>query len=374
MQSDKHLWITGIRGIPAQHGGFETFAERLSLYLVEKGWKVTVYCQRDCGGRDIAADVWNGVERISISVCRPGALGTVLFDWKCIRDLMRRREGCILTLGYNTAVFNAILRVAGRPSLINMDGIEWKREKWRWYERFWLWLNERIGGWVGIRLIADHPQIADHLAGFAGRERVRTIPYGADKIDSAPEQVILDKGLEVSGYALVIARPEPENSILEIVRAFSRQERGIKLVLLGRFDPKSNGYHRAVVDSASPEVVFLGAIYEKDIVQSLRFHALLYVHGHQVGGTNPSLVEALGAGCPVLAHDNRFNRWVAGPGARYFDSEDSCALALDQLLSSREALVDMGAASRVRYMEDFTWDAVLGEYESLLSECCVSDR
>ena len=152
-----------------------------------------------------------------------------------------------------------------------------------------------------------------------------------------------------------------------MVRAFSKIQRNHKLVVLGNFTPEINAFHRQVMDAAGDEVIFPGAIYETPIVQALRFYSRFYLHGHRVGGTNPSLVEALGAGCAVLAHDNHFNRWVAGTEAAYFKDEDECALLFDRLLPDAQAVVRMKAASRAVFNERFTWDQILREYEVLLT-------
>jgi glycosyltransferase involved in cell wall biosynthesis len=120
------------------------------------------------------------------------------------------------------------------------------------------------------------------------------------------------------------------------------------------------------MQAASAEVVFPGAIYEAPVVQALRHFARFYLHGHRVGGTNPSLVEALGAGCAVIAHDNHFNRWVTGDGAAYFDSETSCAALFDRLLAEGSAVQAMKADSVLRFHQCFTWPQVLAEYEQLL--------
>lgn len=360
------LKILGTRGIPAQHGGFETFAEHLALYLVEQGWSVTVYCQED-SGKEIFEDHWKGVRRVRVPVSAKGALGTVVFDLKSTRHAARE-PGLALTLGYNTAVFSLLLRLSGIKNLINMDGIEWKRDKWRFPERVWLYANERLGCWLGNHLIADHPEIKRHLERRVKSDKITMIPYGADPV-SDPELDELGRlGLEPGRYALVIARPEPENSVLEIVRAYSRKPRGMPLVVLGNYDVDANVYHREVVDCAGPEVRFLGAVYQKSIVESLRGHCRLYLHGHTVGGTNPSLVEALGAESPVLAHDNPFNRWVAGEGGRFFRNEDECAQLLDELLEDDSTLKEMSKAAYGRYLETFTWDKVLDQYEQLLAE------
>ena len=363
--SDKHLLILGIRGVPAQHGGFETFAEKLSLFLVEQGWRVTVYCQED-GEGDAWESTWQGVRRIHIPVSRAGAAGTVIFDWKATCRALSE-QGLFLTLGYNTAIFNWMQRLKGQTNVINMDGIEWRRDKWGAVAKTWFWLNERAGCWVGNHLVADHPKIKEHLATRVSADKITMIPYGGDEVNAADASLLASYGVEPGRFSVVIARPEPENSFLEMVRAFSRVPRNHKLVVLGNFKPDDNPYHRLVMEAAGPEVIFPGAIYEAPVVQALRFHSRFYLHGHRVGGTNPSLVEGLGAGCAVIAHDNHFNRWVAGPEAAYFKDESACATLFDRLLTDDAAVARMKAGSRARFRERFTWPQVLGEYEELLA-------
>ncbi len=355
--------ILGIRGIPAAHGGFETFAEKLSLYLVAKGWEVTVYCQEDGDGA-VYESVWEGVRRVHVPVSRSGAAGTVIFDWKVVK-LATKESGLCLTLGYNTAAFNVLQRLKGQTNIINMDGIEWKRDKWGVVAKTWFWLNERAGCWVGDHLVADHPKIKDHLATRVSENKITMIPYGGDEVLSADESVLSAYGLTANNFSVIIARPEPENSFLEMVRSFSKAKRNHKLVVLGNFKPAENAFHKEVMDAASGEVIFPGAIYDQKIVQALRFYARFYLHGHRVGGTNPSLVEALGAGCAVIAHDNHFNRWVAGEGAAYFADEQACERVFDTLLNDAEKQVSMKQASRARFEERFTWQQVLEEYEQL---------
>lgn len=363
---EKHLFIMGIRGIPAQHGGFETFAERLALYLTRRGWKVTVYCQAQVGEVQVAEDRWCGITRIFVPVKRSGAMGTVEFDWKSVQIATRQQAALVLTLGYNTALFCTYLRWHHIRNVINMDGLEWRRTKWRFHERAWLYLNERIGCWTGNHLIADHPSIARHLGTRVNHRKITMIPYGADRIDDDDTDLPKELGLRHSSYALVIARPEPENSILEIVTAFSRRARGTKLVVLGKYDPLNNAYHREVVDAAGPEVVFPGPIYDQRVVATLRRRALFYLHGHRVGGTNPSLVEALGAQSAIIAHDNEFNRWVAGPEARFFSNEFDCDLQISALLADPATVRAMRDASARRFDTSFRWDSVLAQYEVLL--------
>jgi glycosyltransferase involved in cell wall biosynthesis len=249
---------------------------------------------------------------------------------------------------------------------MNMDGIEWRRDKWSRLQRLWLRLNERAGVVLSDHLIADHPEIGRYLCQFAPREKISVIPYESEAITSGDPALIEPYGLVPGGYAIVIARPEPENSLLEIVQAFSRKPRGIKLLILGKYFPGVIRYHRKVMDAAGPEVLFADAVYDRDVVQSLRYLARVYIHGHRVGGTNPSLVESLAAGNPVIAHDNQFTRWVAGSEQQYFSGADDLSSILDTLLDDQTRLDHMSAASRFRHHECFTPDKVLPLYEGLL--------
>lgn len=360
----KRLSILGTRGIPAQHGGFETFAEHFSLFLLKKGWEITVYCQSEVV--DFATDdMWQGVHRIHIPVTQHGALGTIVFDWKSTSHAAKK-DGIILTLGYNTAFFCIIYRLRGLINLINMDGIEWRRDKWSFCERAWLYFNEKLGGWLGNHLVADHPEIKKHLAHFVSPDKITVIPYSAPKVTSADNSCLQRFGISPGNYAILIARPEPENSILQIVKAFAQLNLDFKLVILGNYASSCNVYHKQVLDSANSKILFVGAIYEQETVQSLRFHARFYIHGHTVGGTNPSLVEALGAGSAVLAHDNRFNRWVAGESALYFSNVDECATRMSQLFNDDNLIASLKEESRSQYQKHFTAEKVYGAYENLL--------
>jgi glycosyltransferase involved in cell wall biosynthesis len=358
----RQLLILGIRGVPAAHGGFETFAARLAPWMREHGWDVTVYCQgSESGQRE--EDDWEGVRRIHIPVARNGTAGTIEFDVRSTQDALRQ-PGLLLTLGYNTGFLSAWARLHGRRNVINMDGIEWRRAKYSFGAKTYLWLNERIAALSGDRLVADHPRIADHLATRVKAGRIDTIAYGSEGVFEADPAPLARLGVEPGRFLTLIARPEPENSILEVVRAFSEQPRGTRLVVLGKYD--NGAYRRTVREAAGPEVIFPGAIYDTPTLCALRFHSAAYVHGHQVGGTNPSLVEALGAGNAIIAHDNGFNRWVAGDAGLYFKDQAGCAAAIGAVLGDPALAARLRAAARARWEEAFTWPAILTQYQEML--------
>lgn len=355
--------ILGTHGVPANYGGFETAAENVARYLVSQGWRAVVYCQTDHEG-PVIEDVWNGIDRVCISVPDKGWLGTARFDWLSIRHAVQHRDPC-LTFGYNTGIFNFWQRLKRIPNVINMDGIEWSRKRWGLLRQAILYVNERFAAWFGNELIADHPELNTYLQTRAPARKITTITYGADLVVSPSDAPVRNLGLSPGGYLNLIARPIPENSILEIVQGFSAKERGVQLVVLGQYT-RDDPYHAQVLDAASPEVVFVGAIYEPERVQAIRFHSLAYVHGHTVGGTNPSLVEALAAGNPVIAHNNKYNTWVAGDAGLYFQTPDDFSTAVDRLLADDSTRQRLHEAALARHAQEFTWEHVAGQYEALI--------
>lgn len=356
--------ILGTHGVPANYGGFETAAEKVGLHLAAAGWRVIVYCQRPGKGK-ITYDKWCGLERVNVPVDLPGWRGTSLFDLKCVRHASRSNDLC-LVFGYNTGIFNTWQRLKKIPLVINMDGIEWSRARWGLAKQTILYINERFSAAVGNHLIADHPEIEKYLWTRAPKRKVTMIAYGADEVMKAEVAPVLALGLEPGKYLSLICRPIPENSILELVEGFSAKQRGFKLAILGEYFPDVDDYHRQVVEAASDDVVFLGAVFDPDVVQPLRLHSTMYLHGHTVGGTNPSLVEALGAGNPVLAHNNDYNRWTAGPEQAYFSTAEDVSESLDAILDSSDRLVQMSAAARDRHRSGLTWQQIGEQYRTLL--------
>ncbi|MEM9972683.1 MAG: DUF1972 domain-containing protein [Pseudomonadota bacterium] len=358
--------ILGCRGLPPSHGGFETLAFVLSTYLVKRGWSVNVYCQDDDAAfADGAQDEWNGITRTHFQPRFAGPLGTMYFDLKSVRHALGM-PGIDLVLGYNTAVFSLLQRLSGRRTVMNMDGIEWMRSKWGPLPKAWFFLNELIGANVANAIIADHPEMERHFR-FRCLKSPRVIAYGGDVIERADPSLIEPLGLTPDKYLISIARIEPENSILELVQSANAMPEGFKMVVLGNLDD-TNSYHQRLRAAASDQVIFPGGIYDPTTVSALRFFARAYLHGHQVGGTNPSLVEALGAGNAVIAHDNPFNRWTAGDGQLFFSDQGGIRSAIDRFCSDDALTALARNAARARHARAFRWDDVLSAYEGLLAE------
>ena len=362
--NSKVIRILGTHGVPANYGGFETAAENIALHLRKRGWRVVVYCQTE-GNGPISEDEWNGIERVLVPVNLPGWRGTSKFDWISISHACRFDDLC-LTFGYNTGVYNYKQYLKQIPNIINMDGIEWSRKRWGFIKQAILYANERFSAFFGNNLIADHPEIEKYLWTRAPKRKITMIAYGAEPVPNAPLEPVLRRGLSPATYMTIIARPIPENSILELVKGFSARKRYCTLAILGKYDFERDKYHRRVMDEASDEVVFLGPIYEPNEVKAIRFHSVAYLHGHTVGGTNPSLVEAMAAGNPVIARDNAYNRWVVGDGAIYFSSTEDADRCVSQILIDTEQRERMKTAVLTRHAEQFTWEKIADDYEKLL--------
>ena len=357
------LLILGTRGIPERNGVLETFAKRLALYLTRRGWRVTVYCQ----GKEekLAYSIWQGIHLVHIPVPKDNSFWSVLFDFKATLHAARQ-EGIILTFGCNTAVFSLLYRLKNRVNMTNVNGMEWWKTKWNALEKSWLYANERCAALFSNYLIAANPIVKSYLRDeVRANQPIFTITHSAKAITQADEALLKKYNLLPQKYCLLNATLEPENSILEIVSAFSQQKRNIQLVVIGKYMPHKNAYHRKVLASASDEVRFVGGISDLQVLQSLQYYPCLYFHGHQLGGNNTSLIEAMSAGNPILAHNNYFNLWIAGNDAVYFENTADCATKLAQLLKDRPRLQMMGKNSLDRYYKEYADDKDLKDYEEI---------
>lgn len=358
------LAILGCRGIPARYGGFETFAEKLALFLAAKDWEVTVYCQTSEPSDD---QFWHGIRLVHIATGEDTPLATALFDFLSTIDCIRHRR-FPLVLGYNTAVFSTLFRLIGQRSIMNMDGIEWRRDRWGPWMRLWFRINEWFGCHFSNHLVADHPRIEDHLAQTVRRSKITTIAYGAEPVITPDPAVPRELGLDPGQYALLVARMVPENSVLDVLKAWKNSGTDRTLAVVGPFwdvDPYCQQLRSEAVTDG--RIRLLGGIYDKASLSALRYYARFSIHGHRVGGTNPSLVEALAAGSPLIAHDNPYNRWVIGEHGLYFTDADSLTPLIDRWGALPDPdIAAVGEASLARFHEAFQWDDILSAYEALL--------
>ncbi len=308
----------GSRGIPARYGGFETFVEELSVRLVERGFDVTVFCEGDPRG---APSTFRGVRLEHVRAWAPGPLRTLAFDGACLARSLRAFD-VVYMLGYGSSALCALARLAGRDVWINMDGLEWRRSKWSGAARAWLWAMEKLAFPCASHLVFDNAALRERVAG-GRRKSASVIEYGAPIYTRDDEAGALAHfGLQPGRYLLAVARLEPENHLVEIVRAHRESASERELALVTNVE-RGGDYARALADVAGARTRILGSVYDAQLLRPLRRHAHAYVHGQSVGGTNPSLLEAMGCANVVVAHDNPFNReTLAGAGLFWRDERE----------------------------------------------------
>lgn len=356
--------ILGCRGIPARYGGFETFAEELGAGLAARGFAVTVYCLAERG--HVLPARHRGVTLVPVAVPRLGPLTALLYD---LRSLRAARDGheVVFMLGYGAGAFLGWGRRPGNQVWVSMDGLEWRRAKWGRVARAWLRRMERAALAAADRVVFDSHAVRRAVRGAdAAQASDLVIEYGA-RLDTRPDpEVLASRGLQAGRYLLLVARIEPENHVREILAAHARAGRAEPLVVVGDH-ARAGAYGAACRQAAGPSARLLGPLYDAGALAALRHGCRAALHGHSVGGTNPALLEAMAAGCAVVAHDNPFNREVLGAEGLYFADEDALVAALATVGGWDEAeRARRGAASRARVAERYTWERIVDAYARAL--------
>ncbi len=360
--------ILGTRGVPAHYGGFETCAEEAGRRLVERGHRVVVYCRLE-GEEPAPASHHLGMRLVYRPAMRRRSLETLSHTGASVLHLVAHGADVAIMFNAANATWLPILRAAHIPVATQVDGLEWQRAKWGGLGRRYYRAAEALAVRWSDAVIADAQGIADYYREVFHAD-TELISYGAPIIDAASPR-LAEVDLSPDGYHLVVARFEPENHVSEVVDAYRRSSARRPLVVVGSA-PYADAYTAAVHSMADDRVRFLGGVWDQDLLNQLYAGAFTYVHGHSVGGTNPSLLRAIGAGAPTIAYDVRFNREVVGPAGQYFSSFSE----LTSLLQAAEANPDRIRQSRVHMRERakaYDWDDVAIKYEQLCRRLADGD-
>ena len=360
------IGILGTRGIPNAYGGFEQFAQYLSTGLAERGHSVWVYSSSQHPYRE---KEWKGAHIIH----RPdwegriGTAGQFIYDYYCLMDARKRNFDVLYQLGYTSSSIWHSLWPSGALNVVNMDGLEWKRNKYGPVTRRFLQLAERWAVRHGDLLVADSVRIKDYLDKKYDLDSIY-IPYGAVIPRHFEEAVPRLWGLTRGNYFLAIARMEPENNVEMIIRGWLQAGKPKPLVLIGN---TANSFGQYLLRTYRQEgLLFTGAIYDEDVVNALRHYSAGYFHGHSVGGTNPSLLEAMASGCMILAHDNPFNKAVLAGDAAYFSSAGEIIRLLERL-PGREQADCWRQHNLEKIRMRYNWELIINRYERLFEENCL---
>ena len=365
-QNDRRLNIAllGTRGVPARYGGFETAIEEVGARLARRGHRVLVYCRAPEGEELADQPEWHkGMRTVFLPAARRRSLETLSHTGLSALHLLRRTkpDAAVLFNAANSPWLPA-LRAMRIPVATHVDGLEWRRGKWNAVGQAYYRLAEQLSVRWSDALIADARGIADYYA-EEFEAPTDLIAYGAPLIDAGSSR-LAELDLAPRGYHLVVARFEKENHVDVIVDGYRRSAATAPLVVVGSA-PYADAYTASIHELADDRVRFLGGVWDQDLLDQLYGNALTYVHGHSVGGTNPSLLRALGAGAPVLAYDVRFNREVVGESGRYFLGADGVRQAIEAAEADPADQERRSAAARER-ARAYDWDDVTDRYEAML--------
>lgn len=354
--------MVGTRGVPAAYGGFETAVEEVGRRLVDRGHDVVVYTR----GSESRDREYLGMRVVHLPAVPVKQVETLSHTGLSALHLMsRRRPDAAFVFNAANSPFLPLLRLRRVPTALHMDGLEWRRSKWGPRGKAYYRWAEQFGVRTADALIADAPGIADY---YAHQFQVPTemIRYGAPVLESVADGRIDGLGLTPGGYHLVVARFEPENHVLEIVDGYRRSAATLPLVVVGSA-PYSSEYTQRIQEAAHGDdrIRLVGGVYDQELLDALYFHALTYDHGHSVGGTNPSLLRAMGAGTAVIAFDVAFNREVLDGEGWFFSTPADVTRAFEDAESDPDRTRELGLRARERASAAFRWDDVADAYEEL---------
>ena len=353
--------MIGTRGVPARYGGFETAIEEVGRRLADRGHRVLVYSRNPDASTPLPR-FYRGMRVIELPAMRRRSLETLSHTGASIAHLLPRVHPDVAFV-FNAAnsPFLPALRAARIPVATHVDGLEWKRGKWGPTGQRYYRAAEAAAVRFSDALIADARGIADYYdQEFSAPTEL--IAYGAPQVPTRTDR-LPELGLEAGGYHLVVARFEIENHVDVIVDGYTRSSARRPLVVVGSA-PYSDEHTRRIESLADARVRLLGGIWDQELLDQLYAGALIYHHGHSVGGTNPSLLRAIGAGTAVDAFDVPFNREVLGDAGRYWSDADDVAALVASAEADPDAQIERGRRSRER-ARLYDWDEVADRYEAL---------
>ncbi|WP_417216940.1 DUF1972 domain-containing protein [Arthrobacter sp.] len=356
--------LLGTRGVPARYGGFETAIEEVGRRLSDRGHQVVVYCRQPDGGSDRPSE-YLGMKLVHLPAMRRRTLETLSHTGLSAAHLLAHKTDAALVFNAANAPWLPLLRVARIPVATHVDGLEWQRAKWGPVGSRYYRACEAMAVRWSDALIADAEGIADYYSEEFGAP-TSLITYGAPLLEPGHSHRLPELGLQSGAYHLVVARFEPENHVDVIVDGYSRSSSRLPLVVVGSA-PYSDEYTRKVRSLADGRVRFLGGVWDQEQLDQLYANAAVYWHGHSVGGTNPSLLRALGAGTAVNALDVGFNREVLRGAGEYFKEANDIPALVQAAEDDRPALAARAAQSRTEALR-YDWDIVADDYEKLCYE------
>lgn len=360
--------ILGTRGIPNHYGGFEQFAEFFAEFLAKKGHEVYCYNSHNHPYQDKTYKGAHIIHQYDPEY-KVGTFGQFIYDFNCIIDARKRNFDIILQLGYTSNAVWFFLLPKKSIIITNMDGIEWKRSKYSKAVQQFLKFSERLAAFSSDYLISDSLGIQKFLQKRYKKESTY-IAYGAQPFDHPNPEILKKYDVQPESYYMIMARFEPENNFQMVLDGVVESGDQTPILVIGNHNTKYGSYLKnRYKDHAN--IHFLGGIYILEDLNNLRYYSKFYFHGHSVGGTNPSLLEAMASQALILAHNNDFNRGVLQDNAFYFSNPAEVKKLIQSIKKSDNLHRIKNNYDAI--VSDFNWDKINGEYLSLF-EACMAKR
>lgn len=366
----KKLAIIGTVGLPAKYGGFETLADHLVRNLNEH-YHLTVYCSGKKYPKNQRQKNYHGAQ-LKYLPLEANGVQSILYDALCILHALWYAD-VLLVLGVAGAWILPFVRLfTNKKIIVSIDGIEWKRDKWSTLAKWYLWWAEKIAVKYSHIDISDNESIQDYTAIRYG-SLSRIIEYGANHVlHVAPTPADKQTYPFLKGaYAFKVCRIEPENNVHMVLEAFAELTKHT-LVIVGNWNNSEYGKKLKARYEAYEHLVLLDPIYNQHTLDMLRGNALVYIHGHSAGGTNPSLVEAMYLGLPVLAFGVSYNKTTTEQKALYFKSATELKGLIEQVRVTH--LKDLGKVMKEVAVRRYTWELIASRYQSLVEEALAIAR
>jgi glycosyltransferase involved in cell wall biosynthesis len=354
--------ILGTRGIPANYGGFETFAEQLGTRLAVRGHEVTVYGRKHYS--TIGAPTYNGVNLVILPTIRHKYFDTVIHTFLSVLHAAPRRYDAILICNAANSLFAFIPRLFGTPTLVNVDGLERKRKKWNWVGRQYYLVSEWLSTFLPTAIVTDARVIQDYYA-TRYRKESEMIAYGAEVARRADPERLLRFGLQPNRYTLYVSRLEPENNAHLVIEGYSQVKTDLPLVIVGGA-PYAEDYIARLKSTKDPRVKFLGFVFGEDY-RALQQNAYCYVHATEVGGAHPALIEAMGAGNCALALATPENAEVVGDAGVIYKSAEDLTVCLQRVIDDPTIIREYRHRAMTRVIDLYNWEKITDQYEELLA-------
>lgn len=359
--------ILGTKGVPNNYGGFEQFAEYVSVRLAKLGHSVTVYNPHFHPYRQEHFGDVKIIRKYSPEKLVGGGIANIIYDHLCLTDALEKDFDIIYEAGYHSVALSYKLlniKRTKRPVILtNMDGLEWQRSKWNKATQRLIESFEKIAVQKSPYLIADNTGIQEYLKKKYNAESFY-LPYGADVIEHFDPAQLKQYDLLPHQYFILIARLEPENNVETIISACQSLSNEIPLLVIGNHNTPYGNYLKNKF--RNPKIRFLNGIYNKSLLDSLRHFSLAYFHGHSVGGTNPSLLEAMASQSFIIAHKNPFNESILNNCALYFTDTHELLNLLNEVstLHSKYSIPFKNENFK-KIKELYNWDVVTAQHEAL---------